>query len=839
MARASNKLDIELIRRAATGRWPEILSHVGGIDPAVLDGRHHPCPKCGGKDRFRLIDEAAGSCLCNQCFSRGNGDGFAVVQWSTGVNFREAAGRIADYLGVDATNFNTGRRFSPKSKGDPAGDLDFRPWNATLVALWCRHKPPITPAAVRELGGRLARYRGQCTVIAIPVWGEHLADSEPVGWCLYNTTGKGLPRKGQDDEVEWIKTKLTYGSKAGVICNTPGLLKAEVIWKLEGPTDVLAWLSLPNRPDGQVAITNAMGAKERPQKWICNLAAGKLARVLHDADRPGQDGARGWDEHGRRRLGWCAGFAEAASEVRNVSLPFDIAPDHGKDFRDWVMVGNGWPELLKLAEASLVFEPSAGNPIQVIEADDDPHRLARVNLEQYSTATGGRTLRYWRGEWYTWRHDRYRKIDAEELRAKVVAVIKQEFDRINLDDQAHSDGDPQPARKVTKSLVSNVIEATAGMVVLSSSIDLMTWLPTKERRNLIAMRNGLFDVDAYLSGDDERMLLPHSPDWFSTIALPYGFDRNAECPKWGAFLERNLEMDPGRIKLLQEWAGYLLLPDTGQQKFLILEGEGANGKSVFCAGVAAMLGVDNCSFVPLECFGDRFSKTSTLGRLVNISADAGELDKVAEGFIKSFTSGDPMMFDRKMLTPLECVPTARLMVACNQRPRFTDRSDGIWRRMILVPWWMQVPKEEQVRNMDKIWWWLEEGQLPGIFNWALAGLGRLRSQNGFTRSGVVDQAVEDYRAEMNPAKVFLSENVEKAAEGVIRTQLLYSAYTRWVKENGYRPLSEAHFGKEVKRRFHSVEKKRGGERGDRFWYYQGIRFLQDEICGVSTRDELF
>jgi putative DNA primase/helicase len=61
----------------------------------------------------------------------------------------------------------------------------------------------------------------------------------------------------------------------------------------------------------------------------------------------------------------------------------------------------------------------------------------------------------------------------------------------------------------------------------------------------------------------------------------------------------------------------MLLPDTGQQSFLVLEGEGANGKSVYMAGLEAMLGEDNCSHVPLELFGDRFSRTQTLGKLAN------------------------------------------------------------------------------------------------------------------------------------------------------------------------------------------------------------------------------
>ena len=59
---------ISAVKEAARVRWPEILSALGAIPRDSLDGKHHPCPRpgCGGKDRFRMIDEQAGAVLCSQ-----------------------------------------------------------------------------------------------------------------------------------------------------------------------------------------------------------------------------------------------------------------------------------------------------------------------------------------------------------------------------------------------------------------------------------------------------------------------------------------------------------------------------------------------------------------------------------------------------------------------------------------------------------------------------------------------------------------------------------------------------------------------------------------------------
>src|SRR5205814_4102 len=148
------------------------------------------------------------------------------------------------------------------------------------------------------------------------------------------------------------------------------------------------------------------------------------------------------------------------------------------------------------------------------------------------------------------------------------------------------------------------------------------------------------------------------------------------------------------------------------------EGEGANGKSVVCGVLTALLGGGNVAHVPLESFGERFALNQTLGKLANIASEVGELDKVAEGKLKGFTSGERMMFDRKGRDPVEAMPTARLVLATNNRPRFSDKSDGVWRRMLLIPFQVQITAEERVYGMDKPDWWIEKGELPGIFNWA-------------------------------------------------------------------------------------------------------------------------
>ncbi len=103
-------VDVELVRDAAAGRWSEIVSTLG-VDRGYLDGRHGPCPKCGGNDRFRVFDDFAfsGGAICNQCFRERNGDGFAVVGWLKECDFPTSIKIVADILGFKTQKINTSK----------------------------------------------------------------------------------------------------------------------------------------------------------------------------------------------------------------------------------------------------------------------------------------------------------------------------------------------------------------------------------------------------------------------------------------------------------------------------------------------------------------------------------------------------------------------------------------------------------------------------------------------------------------------------------------------------------------------------------------------------------
>jgi putative DNA primase/helicase len=490
----------------------------------------------------------------------------------------------------------------------------------------------------------------------------------------------------------------------------------------------------------------------------------------------------------------------------------------------------------------------------VIEADDDPHRLARLNFERYRKHRSGlATIRYWRQEWLKWSKNTYEIFPEDELRSYVIRTTKEEFDRINIERQQSAEKTIPVVKPVTKGLVTNIIEVTKSLAMLPSDIELNTWsqcwnTPAKtQRQQFIALENGILDINRTISDDpdtdESNCLFPNTPEWFSTASLPYKFDSTATCPKFTDFLDKVMAGDQERIDLLVEWMGYCLTTDTSQQKFMILEGEGGNGKSVFLAALGAMLGKDNCSYVPMESFGQRFETTPLVGKLLNICSDVGELDAVSEGWLKAYTGGGPMNFDRKHKPPLQCVPTARLILSCNAKPRFKDRSFGLVRRMLIVPFRYQIKESEKTLGMDQPQWWMDQGEMPGIFNLALTGLTRVRQNGKFTIPKASAEALEVYQREMNPTREFLLDNFRQLDEttggsSIIRCKFLREHYLRWCESHGYKPLGEGMLGKEVGRIFPAVQRKQKRTDKSRVWIYIGLKFKTAEIEGFATEDKI-
>lgn len=318
---------------------------------------------------------------------------------------------------------------------------------------------------------------------------------------------------------------------------------------------------------------------------------------------------------------------------------------------------------------------------------------------------------------------------------------------------------------------------------------------------IIPMENGLFKVDEYMKSKTSTFI-PHTKDYFSLTCLPYKYDPLAKCSEFLRFLKR-IQPDKKTRLLLQEWFGYNLIHMTRMEKMMLFVGNGANGKTVLCTILRELLGSDNVSSVPLEQFSSSkpYQLAESVGMLANIHEEFSGNNQISEGILKQFITGSSMTFERKMQRPFKAQPTARLTFCSNDLPQFKDRSSGLWRRLICVPFEVRIPASEQRSEYQDGNWWIKTGEMPGILNWALRGLARLLERGHFNEPERCKQFKKNYREDVNPTKTFLDNHCTVEIGSLVSTTKLYQEYKEFMFRMGEQKLSIPQFAEEIRRQF--------------------------------------
>jgi putative DNA primase/helicase len=325
------------------------------------------------------------------------------------------------------------------------------------------------------------------------------------------------------------------------------------------------------------------------------------------------------------------------------------------------------------------------------------------------------------------------------------------------------------------------------------------------------IRSGMLDLETF-------QIKEHDPAYLSRIQLPVSYDPNAKCPTWESFLSEVLDDDSQLLDLLQEFVGYLLIPDTSQHKALVLVGEGSNGKSTAIQVIEALLGRQNVSNISLSDLSNSFHRVRLDCKLVNISTELDPKMLERSDYFKAIVSGDSISGEHKHRPAYDFTPVCKLIFACNRLPRVRDHSYAFYRRLIIIPFLRTFEGENADLYLGK----KLVGELDGIFRWALAGLRRLRDQGHFTESEVAAAALAEYRRYNNPVLAFVQDCCELHPEGVTGKDDLYQEYRKHMESGGYSPLAKENFFRELYAMLPNLEGSRRRVDGQREYTIKGI-----------------
>jgi len=358
----------------------------------------------------------------------------------------------------------------------------------------------------------------------------------------------------------------------------------------------------------------------------------------------------------------------------------------------------------------------------------------------------------------------------------------------------------------------------------------------------INCRNGLLKI--HNTGETPVLLLPHTPTFFTSNIFNFEFRRNWSAPKFLNFLKEILPDQDSR-DYIQELLGYLLTYDTKHAKMTLFFGSGANGKSVLLNIFKLIIGKENYSSLPFDAFyGDnRFLLIKTEGKTANIFEEIPEDKKVKTATIKNIVTGGELTVEEKFMPAKMIQSTVKLIFATNTLPNFPDKSDGIYRRLVIIPF-LQNFLDPQKANPELATdqYWIDSGELEDIFNWAIEGLVRLMKRGHFIepRCSLIEK--ELFRLEQNPERQFLIDHftyTENLCDS-ISSQELYLKYRVYAQNIGLTPCTAIKLGREVRRTFPQISQSKnphnlaGGVKS-RIWY--GLKYNTVQYSKVLEQTE--
>lgn len=301
---------------------------------------------------------------------------------------------------------------------------------------------------------------------------------------------------------------------------------------------------------------------------------------------------------------------------------------------------------------------------------------------------------------------------------------------------------------------------------------------------------------------------PHDrADLISKVA-PVVFDAGAACPEWDAFLA---EVQPeARLRdFLRDYHGYALTGLTDAQAFVFNWGSGANGKSTFIEAIARIFGAYGQTLNPESFTGTNQRRgdqaTPDLADLVGARflrvSELPERSPLQDNLVKAITGGEPMKVRHLNMRFFLFRPVFKASMSGNTAPKIEDISEGMWRRLMLVPWLVMIPPERR-RSFEDIQA-VFAAERSGILNWLIAGCLSYLNTRKLVPPEEVIAATAQHREELDPVGQFIEASmmrpppVEGGELQVMTAGKMYEYYYGWCYDSGLKPWSETAFGRQM------------------------------------------
>jgi putative DNA primase/helicase len=453
---------------------------------------------------------------------------------------------------------------------------------------------------------------------------------------------------------------------------------------------------------------------------------------------------------------------------------------------------------------------------------NDPNPSARMLMARKFVRDDQRTLLHYRGVFYEWDGARYEAMeDPNTIKGVVWEFLDGALCRVKGGVERFK-STPERVAAVTQALLTQSQSRKAREFPHWShkATAELASIPAEE---MLACSNGLLHIPT-------RKMFPHTPTFRNTFAVDYAFDPEAPTPAlWLKFMRELWPNDDESVETLQEMFGLLLTNDTSHQKAFMIVGPPRSGKGTLARVLQRLVGKDNYAATTLSSLGGEFGKQPLLNKTLSVMSDVRidgrtDLQSVTETLL-SISGEDAVPVNRKNRDVVIERLKVRFLLLTNAIPRLPDSSEALAKRFVMLQLFETFLGREDKDLTDRL---TCDANMPGLLNWALDGLARLKKRGYFGQPKTGMHAKEMLAAASNPVGEFVEDCCEVGAGRECTCADLFNLFKIWSSDQGAKSAGTVQaLGTALHAKFPRIGTKQGPRSEGRGRRFVGINLSVD------------
>jgi len=310
-------------------------------------------------------------------------------------------------------------------------------------------------------------------------------------------------------------------------------------------------------------------------------------------------------------------------------------------------------------------------------------------------------------------------------------------------------------------------------------------------------------------------------EYFAVNPIPWSLIESKETPVIDKLFEEWVGED--NKELLYEVCAFCLYPEYFIHRIFVFTGIGSNGKSKFLGLNKKLVGKHNHASTEVEqLLGSRFESVKAYKKLV-LEMGETNFDKIRNtSKLKRMSGGDTIGFEFKNKKPFDDINYAKILIATNSLPQTDDRTDGFYRRWLIV----DFPNQFEETNGDVLEN-IPEEEYSALATKCVGVLSKLLDQHVFCKDGSIQDRRESYEKHSNPLNHFIEQNYDKDVNERFPLYMFLESFTVYLDNKKFRRVKKDELMKQLRDEGFDVERA-NVKRGDDWtkWYF---------IYGLKTK----